>query len=100
MGGRELIGLEAVVPHQQPADEPFVEPASPIRKRRLAVKLWLLPMILRSEGVEIRSADPADCARSSLAERLLPSTTPNPVMPSQPIMPTSMRWLGFVTPTM
>jgi hypothetical protein len=26
MGGRELIALEAVVPHQQPAGEPFVEP--------------------------------------------------------------------------
>ena len=36
MGGREPIGLEAVVPHQQPAGEPFVEPAAPIRKRRLA----------------------------------------------------------------
>jgi hypothetical protein len=36
MGGRELIGLEAVVPHQQPVGEPFVEPAAPIRKRRLA----------------------------------------------------------------
>ena len=53
MGGRELIALEAVVPHQQPAGEPFVEAPAPIRKRRLVA-----------------------------LERLLPSTTPYPVMPS------------------
>ena len=36
MGGRELIALDAVVPHQQPAGEPFVEPPAPICKSRLA----------------------------------------------------------------
>jgi hypothetical protein len=59
MGGRELIGLER-----------------PCRiNSQRASRSSSLPR-------PFASADPADYTRSSLAERLLPSTTPNPVMPS------------------
>jgi len=33
VGYRDSVGLHAVVPHQQPASEPFIEPASPVGER-------------------------------------------------------------------
>ena len=36
MGDGERLGADAVVPHQQPACEPFVQPAAPVGERRLA----------------------------------------------------------------
>jgi hypothetical protein len=97
--------------HQQPAGEPFVEPPAPICKSCLVALHHesvdvvqqggseTLAAAVVSRSKEMRSADPADCTRSSLVKRYCPETTPYAAMPSEPTIPTSMRWLGFVTPT-
>ena len=62
MGGRELVALEAVVPHQQPAGELLVEPAAPILKRRLAALHHESVDIVQQGGSETLAA-PHDLAQ-------------------------------------